>query len=90
MERGGPTKETPADPRRGDGGSSSIRGGGIYKSNKTVEQQLSGRVRAQAARRRNERETATGRKGERERDKPGGEKRKAAGEERAKQSKRER
>lgn len=42
MERGGPTKETPADPRRGDGGGSSIRGGGIYKSNKTVEQQLSG------------------------------------------------
>lgn len=65
MDHGGPTKETPAATGRVVVVASC--GGGIYKSNKTVEQQLL-----------RERVRERGRKGEGERDKPGGEKRKAA------------
>lgn len=72
MDYGGPTKETPAATGRVVVVTSC--GGGIYKSNKTVEQQLlwervsgSGEGKGEAAK---------GRKGEGERDKPGGEKRK--------------
>ncbi|EFN73987.1 hypothetical protein EAG_05667 [Camponotus floridanus] len=86
MDYGGPTKETPAATGRVVVVASC--GGGIYKSNKTVEQQLlwervsgSGEGKGKAAK---------GRKGEGERDKPGGEKRKREREQQAKQSKRER